>query len=103
VPQCDTYSVVHPHGLFEVVVGVQVVVGVRILASDAAVNSKAQHSGSDRGPLGLGHGHSQLVKGENVGSHDLGSVDLAIVQGMATIRCPRVTVLRLAPSRTVRS
>lgn len=57
-----------PHRLCQGVVCFQVVVCVSRLASDTAVASEAEDSGSDRRPLGFGQGHGQFVQGEDVGS-----------------------------------
>ena len=48
--------------------GVQVVVSVSTLASDAAIDCQAQHSGADGGPLGFGQGDGAEVQGEDIGA-----------------------------------
>lgn len=67
-PQCASASGVHSHCLFKVVVGVQVVVGIGVLSSDAAVAGKAQNGGADGAPLRLSHGHGAEVQGQDVGA-----------------------------------
>jgi len=39
-----------------------------VLASGAAVASKAKHCGSDRAPLCLSQGHGDAIHGQNVGA-----------------------------------
>jgi len=68
VTPCATRSGVHPHRCLQVVVGVQVVVCVSRLASDATINGEAEHGGSDGAPLCLSHGDGAEVKGEHVGA-----------------------------------
>jgi len=78
-------SIVHPHRCLQVVVGVEVVVSVRTLASDAAINCQAEDSGSDGRPLRFGQGDGAEVKGENVGAgHRLSVVDVASIQGQGS-------------------
>ena len=78
----DSASVVHPHRCLQGVVGVQVVVCVQRLASDAAVTSKTENSGADGRPLRFGQGDGAEVKGENVGAgHRLSVVDAVSLRG----------------------
>ena len=93
-PPCATRSVVHPHGSFEVAVCLQIVVCIRTLASDATIHSEAEDSGSDRRPLCLSQGHSQLIQGEDVGSDGNRSrlVDVISLQGHGLVVLQAVTV-----------
>ena len=67
-PQCASASGVHPHCLFKVDVGVQVVVGIGVLSSDAAVAGKAQNGGADGAPLRLSHRDGEGIQGKDVGA-----------------------------------
>jgi len=82
-PPYASASVVHPHCPLEIVVGVQVVVGIGALASDATINGKAEDSGSDRRPLGFGQGDGQGVQGKDVGAdgHQVSVAVESIVAG----------------------
>ena len=58
----------HAHRLHQRVVCFQVVVCISGLASNAAINGEAEHSGSDGAPLPLGQGHGGEVVGQDVGA-----------------------------------
>ena len=62
-PPCASASGVHPHRCLKGVVGVQIIVCIGALASDATINGEAEHGGSDGAPLCLGQGHGQGVQG----------------------------------------
>lgn len=68
VTPCASASVVHSHRCLQGIVGVQVVVGVSTLASDAAVYCQAEHGGADGAPLCLSQGDGQQVQGQDVGA-----------------------------------
>ena len=58
----------HAHRCLQIVVCLQVVVGIGTFASNAAVTGNAQEGGADRAPLCLSQGDGAEVQGQDVGA-----------------------------------